>query len=137
MFFHIYVSIAKAPFTDQELIDLLEHSRANNEKVGVTGMLLYKDGNFMQVLEGEEHAVRTLTEKIGRDPRHHKMIMLLEGSAESREFAGWWMGFNNLETPEASVLSGYSEFMNTPLTAGDFTESPTRAQRLLRIFRRT
>ena len=72
---------------------LLEHARRNNEKAGVTGMLLYKDGNFMQVLEGEERVVQALSAKIGRDPRHEKMVTLLEGPLAEREFSDWSMGF--------------------------------------------
>ncbi len=58
MFFLVYVSSAVRPFSRVDLDDLLATSRANNARVGITGMLLYKDGNFMQVLEGDEEAVR-------------------------------------------------------------------------------
>ena len=133
----IYVSIATNPFSGPELIELLEHARRNNKKADVTGMLLYKDGNFMQVLEGEEKTVRALCAKIGRDPRHHKMITLLEVPLTEREFHDWSMGFSNLEAPQAASAPGYSEFLNTPLTADAFAENPSGAQRLLRVFKRT
>ena len=118
-------------------MDLLEHARRNNERAGVTGMLLYKDGKFLQVLEGEERVVQALATMISCDPRHHQMVTLLEGLVAEREFAEWTMGFCNLDAPEASHVEGYSEFMNTPLTEDAFSENPTRAQRLLRIFKRT
>ncbi len=63
MFSLTYVSSAVRPFAEDELADLLAVSRQNNARLGITGMLLYKDGNFMQVLEGEEAEVRTLYEK--------------------------------------------------------------------------
>ena len=91
----------------------------------------------MQALEGDEKTVRALCAKIGRDPRHHKMITLLEIPLAAREFPDWSMGFSDLEAPEAADLPGYSEFMNAPLTAEEFAQSPTRAQRLLRSFKRT
>ena len=55
----IYGSAAVDPFTEPELIALLEKSRANNQSLGVTGMLVYRDGNFLQVLEGEAEQVDT------------------------------------------------------------------------------
>src|SRR5687767_1150580 len=100
-------------------------------------MLLYKDGKFLQVLEGEESVVQELAAKISSDPRHHKMVTLLKRAVADREFAEWTMGFSNLDAPEASQVEGYSEFMNTPVTEDAFSGSPTRAQRLLRIFKRT
>ncbi len=58
MFFLVYVSSATRPFSGEDLRALLETCRKDNAELGVTGMLLYKDGNFMQVLEGDEDAVR-------------------------------------------------------------------------------
>ncbi len=137
MHFLIYVSIAEKPFTSAELLDLLEHARRNNEKAHVTGMLLYKEGNFMQVLEGEERVVKALAAKISRDPRHSKMITMLEGPLPQREFPEWSMGFADLDAVEASATPGYSEFMNTALTVEAFAGRPTRAQRLLAAFKRS
>jgi len=70
MFSLIYVSSAVTEFSKSELVDLLESCHANNANLGVTGMLLYKDGNFMQALEGNEDVVRGLHAKIALDPRH-------------------------------------------------------------------
>ena len=97
MYFLIYVSVAEKPFSSTELLDLLEHARRNNEKAHVTGMLLYKEGNFLQVLEGEERVVKALSAKISRDPRHSKVITMLEGPLVQREFSDWSMGFSNLD----------------------------------------
>jgi hypothetical protein len=71
---------------------LLETCRKNNAALGVTGMLLYKDGNFRQVLEGDEGAMRGLYERIAADPRHNGEISLQEGFAEERQFpTGPWV----------------------------------------------
>ena len=70
MVFLVYVSSAVKLFSDEELVQLLEASRENNSKIGVTGMLLYKEGNFMQLIEGPEESVRSLHAKISIDPRH-------------------------------------------------------------------
>ncbi len=134
--FLIYVSIATQPFSEAELVDLLTTSRKNNAAVGVTGMLLYKEGKFMQLLEGEETQVARVFEKISRDSRHRDVITLLKGREDKRSFSEWMMGFANLENAEAESVPGYSEYLNTPLTADAFPD-PSNAQRLLRMFKRT
>ena len=136
MFFLIYVSSAIRLFTQSELVALLAKSQENNAKLGITGMLLYKDGNFMQVLEGEEKAARTLHEKISHDPRHQGLITLLQGPLAARQFPNWSMGFRDLNATDVLSLPGYNEFMNTPLTGEEFSLDPTRCQKLLMAFRR-
>ena len=137
MFFLVYVSSATWPFSGEDLRVLLETCRKNNAELGVTGMLLYKDGNFMQVLEGDEGAVRGLYARIAADPRHGGEITLQQGFAEGRQFPDWSMGFRNLDSPEARSDPGYSEFLNAPLTGREFSGDPTRAQKLLITFKRT
>ena len=137
MFFLVYVSSATRPFSGEDLRDLLETCRKTNAELGITGMLLYKDGNFMQALEGDEGAVRGLYEKIAADPRHGGEITLQEGFAEGRQFPDWSMGFRDLDSPEAGSHPGYSEFLNAPLTGREFSGDPSRAQKLLITFKRT
>ncbi len=136
MYFLIYFSVATRPFTPEELVDLLEVSRKNNTAAKITGMLLYKDEKFMQLLEGEEGAVARVFEKISRDRRHRSVTVLLEGEAPERAFSVWSMGFENLDTAAAQALPGYSEYLYRPLTADAFP-NPSEAQRMLRIFKRT
>lgn len=134
--FLLYVSIATKPLTDSELVDLLEVSRKNNAAAGVTGMLLYKDKKFMQLLEGDEKEVARIFEKILKDSRHRNVITLMEGQKDERDFSDWTMGFANLDTESAQSIPVYSEYLRTPLTADAFS-NPSSAQKLLRIFKRT
>ena len=76
MFFLTYVSTATRPFSKADLSELMVKSHENNTRLDLTGMLLYTDGNFMQVLEGEEGDVRTLYEKISDDPRYKRAIVM-------------------------------------------------------------
>ena len=69
------------------LLELLAVARRNNPRAGVTGQLLYKDGNFMQLIEGDEAAVRALFARIERDPRHGGVIVLLDHVVPEREFS--------------------------------------------------
>ena len=136
MFYLVYVSVAAENISKNELLEILEKSRPANAEAGITGMLLYKDGNFMQALEGEEPAVRELYARIRRDPRHLGIVTLVEGQREDRCFGDWSMGFQDLSAPEAREVSGYSEFMNTPLTAEEFSRDPGQCERLLWAFKR-
>ena len=137
MYFLTYVSSAVTPFTPSELVELLATSHENNAKSNISGMLLYKDGNFMQVLEGDEDVVRTLYDKIGRDRRHRGLLTLIQGPLAERQFPDWSMGFRNLNTADVLAMPGYSEFLNTPLTDPRFASDPTRCQKLLTTFKKS
>ncbi len=130
-----YVSTANSLFSTPDLIALLNTSRRNNEVRAVTGMLLYRNGNFMQVLEGTADAVEQAHAKIGRDPRHTGLITLLHRPISERQFGGWSMGFRDLSDPALSAVHGYSDFLNTELTSAEFTSNPSRAQKLLLMFK--
>ncbi len=97
-------------------------------------MLLYKEGNFMQVLEGEESAVRDTHQKISADPRHRGLITLLQGTTPERQFSEWSMGFRNLGA-DTNSPEGYSEFLNVALTSSEFELNPSKAQKLLLMFK--
>src|ERR1700683_2215540 len=94
MFLAIYVSTANKLFSDQELAELLEQSRKANRDKGITGLLLYKDGCFMQFLEGAREDVLFLLNKIKVDPRHHGVIVVLQDEHGVREFSDWAMAFH-------------------------------------------
>lgn len=136
LFFLTYVSIANNDFSPEQLVELLETSRRNNEKSGITGMLLYKDRRFLQVLEGAEDAVRVTYARIERDPRHRDLVLLLSDEEQEREFADWSMAFHELDDQTARELPGFSPFLGTELSPDEFKDDPSRARKLLRIFRR-
>ncbi|MGC2467028.1 MAG: BLUF domain-containing protein [Candidatus Acidiferrum sp.] len=136
MFHLVYASSALQPFTKPELQALLEQARRKNDKLGVTGMLLYKDGNSMQVLEGEQDTVGKLGETIERDPRHRGVLVLLRGTSEQRLFPDWTMGFRDLTNHNVAKTPGYTEFMNTRLTDAEFSRDPNRCRKLLLLFKK-
>lgn len=131
----VYVSSAVKPFSTSELAELLAKAREKNTRLGITGMLLYQDGNFMQALEGEEDAVRQLYNTINRDVRHHGTIVLLEEQINKRQFSDWSMGFRNLNDKDVQDLPGFSPFMNKSLKADYYRHDPTGCLRLLALFR--
>lgn len=91
--FIVYASRATEPFDHDSLVDLLTESRANNSRDGITGMLVYRDLDFIQILEGPDAAVRALLERISRDPRHTDVRVLLEEQTTERKYAAWSMGY--------------------------------------------
>ncbi|MDH3420512.1 MAG: BLUF domain-containing protein [Gammaproteobacteria bacterium] len=82
----IYVSTAVTPTDSEELAQLLRQSRARNKEPHITGMLLYKGGHFMQVLEGGRIAVQTVFASIRQDRRHENIDVLREEPIEQRAF---------------------------------------------------
>jgi Sensors of blue-light using FAD len=130
----VYVSTATKPFSTEELAHMLAQSRERNQKREITGMLLYKDGCFMQAFEGERGMVRELHMKIERDSRHRNLVVLLDGPIARREFPDWTMGFKNLGDEDMQLQPGYNEMMNTLMHDGRFSMDPSLAKRLLLSF---
>lgn len=132
----IYVSTALRAFSDADLVALLNQSREKNTRLGITGMLLYKDLSFIQLLEGPDEAVRGLVSTINRDNRHTGILILLDRQIQQRRCPNWSMGFQNLNDPALQSLPGYSEFMNESLDSERYQTDPNHAIRLLELFRK-
>jgi hypothetical protein len=131
----VYVSTSVEPITQADLEDILAKSRRNNAQNGITGLLLYRSGLFIQVLEGEEDAVLNLYRKITRDPRHAQSMMLQRQPVAQRSFAGWSMGFNYIDDAVAGDLEGYSDYLQSPHDLNYFTVRPSRAAWLIDAFK--
>lgn len=133
----IYVSIASDAFRENELLEILRVSREKNTGDGITGILLYKNRKFMQLLEGPEKAVCETYARIQLDPRHRDVTVLRQGETPERDYDDWSMGFQNLEDESVRDTPGYSSFLDADFSVFDFASDPSRAHQLLRIFRRT
>lgn len=96
IFFIMYQSRATVEFSNSDLSDLLGVARTNNRKVGLTGVLLLKDGNFLQYIEGEKEPLDRTYSKIEEDTRHSDIKVLTKGVQESRIFKDWSMAFEQL-----------------------------------------
>jgi hypothetical protein len=131
----IYVSSSVKLLNDAELLDILKASHKNNKSGDVTGMLLYKGGNFMQVLEGPDEVVESLFEKVKMDPRHKDVTVLSREQTSLRHFAKWEMAFQNLDNPAIKNEPGYSRFLQDEFTASIYRDNPLRAYEMLMSFR--
>ncbi|MBL9083847.1 MAG: BLUF domain-containing protein [Planctomycetales bacterium] len=131
----IYWSRAVRPFSDKELTSLLAKARANNESLGVTGMLVHHRGEFLQVLEGPEATVLTLFETISADARHADVCELVRLNVAERGFAEWSMGFFNADRQALAKTPGFADFFGAGFSRPRFAADPSLAARLLKHFR--
>jgi hypothetical protein len=93
----IYVSAAWRPLDDGQLAELLTQARTKNARLGVSGILLYDQGSFLQVLEGDEQTVLPLFDTIARDARHQRVSILRRTNVTAPSFREWTMGFVSLD----------------------------------------
>jgi Sensors of blue-light using FAD len=103
----LYVSNTARDIAASDLNAILESARRNNQVLGLTGLLLYIDGGFLQILEGEERTVHEVYGRIRADRRHWEARLLLDREAP-RAFGHWSMGFERLtgEDPETAGMFG-------------------------------
>lgn len=113
-----YVSRQSYILTDSVISDLLQKCRNNNAENGITGMLIYFDGTFVQFLEGPDENLNQLFLKISQDKRHQDIILLLEGIAEKRGFSDWSMAYKKVTQSEVSQIEGLRNFKKEDLFKG-------------------
>ncbi len=89
--------------------NIVAASRQHNPATGITGILCYGGGIFLQAIEGGRRAVSELYGHIQQDPRHKDVELLLFEEISERRFGGWTMGQVNLSKLNTSILLKYSE----------------------------
>ncbi len=127
----VYSSAAVRSLSTTALATLLEQARVNNARLGVTGLLLYHQGSFIQALEGPKDVVEELFQKIKRDPRHDTVVELLSRTLEARQFPHWSMGFLD-DDGALEKLPGFSDFMREGASQSERSQA---AKGLLDAFR--
>ena len=129
----IYCSAAVRSFNRGELAELLSRARANNARLGITGMLLHIEGSFFQVLEGAPDAVDGLFDAIRRDARHRQLTVIIREPVAARTFGEWTMGYADITPAELDGIVGANDFF----AGGEsFTRlGEGRAKKLLAAFR--
>jgi hypothetical protein len=127
----VYSSAATLPFSDSDLSALLLRARNNNQRLGVTGLLLHHEGSFLQALEGDEAVLETLLATIKRDKRHDRLVMLVRRQVEGRHFPDWQMGFVALSSVPRT-LPGFSDYLRH---RGESNATADAAARVLSAFR--
>ena len=104
----LYVSNTLPDLQPSVLNDILTASRRNNAMIGITGLLLYIDGGFLQMLEGDELTLRGLYSRVAADRRHSELRLMLDREVGERAFPGWSMGFERpcMDDPETAGMFG-------------------------------
>ena len=112
----IYVSLAAREMPLADLTDLLTECLERNRRFNITGLLVYHNREFMQLLEGRKEDVLALYDVIVRDERHQQVHLMWDGAIEQRSFADWRMAF--LMPGELSLDSNpaYSRFLQDGLS---------------------
>ena len=109
----LYVSRAAQPApaaeTPEAIEAILAQSRAHNMSNGITGILCYGGGVYLQAIEGGRNAVNALYNTLVHDPRHTDVVMLHYEEISERRFGGWTMGQVNLNRVNTSIVLKYSE----------------------------
>lgn len=101
---------SRAVDTSAEAIEtILAKSRQYNPTCGITGILCYGGGIYLQAIEGGRIAVSNLYGHIQKDPRHKDVVLLHYEEIEERRFGGWTMGQVNVSKINQSILLKYAE----------------------------
>lgn len=103
----LYASRPAKPLDGPFLDDILERSRKNNPKLGITGLLCVSDNLFIQVIEGGRDEVCELFNAIVRDERHQQVRLLSYAEISERKFGSWTMGQVNITKLNPSLLLRY------------------------------
>lgn len=129
----VYASEASDGFDERGLIDILRTSRDRNASARITGILLYVNKSFFQVLEGDEDRVDPLVARITQDERHRCVTIIIRERIAQRSFADWSMGFATLTAADVGAIVGQNDFF---AGASCFTAlSDGRAKKLLIAFK--
>lgn len=129
----VYVSTAISLLSEEQLQNILSASRRNNLEKNITGILVYNDGNILQVLEGNKRDLHALYGHISQDHRHYGCIILQDTPSETRSFGDWSMGFKSVSHIEFIQLEGYWDLRskNMPLIND---ESEDTVRNILNMF---
>lgn len=109
----LYMSVSTAEMHDSDLNEILDEARRHNDEAGITGMLLYGNREFIQILEGPKQEVLDLYKRIQADSRHTSAVTIHEGPIHNRAFSGWSMAFKVLEADDLGTLAEGEESFST------------------------
>jgi len=128
----IYASRASHPFVIDEIQDFLSECQKNNKENDVTGMLLYDNGCFFQIIEGEKDVLLNLFESIEADKRHDKVVVIISESIPKRNFGRWSMGYADVSRSDLSNLDGFNDFFEEGNSLMELDQN--RAKKILMAF---
>lgn len=117
----LYSSKTNTDLTMREINHILEVSRRNNSKNNVTGILLYRNGEFLQLLEGDEINVHYTLKKIMDDQRHSDINIFFDKVVERRLFTNWSMAFKTEFDYNPEIDDRLNELKSAPSISGNLS----------------
>jgi hypothetical protein len=127
----IYSSQANAPMSMSELEEILVDARAGNEKRNITGALIYVDGVFLQVLEGDKDVLRRLMHSIAADTRHSSVTVFHEAEVEQRLFSSWRMAYVSAQPEQMAAWAGLEGAASIETILQGMQREPQRTSRVI------
>lgn len=115
----IYTSKASEPLSKRGLLDMHHESRVFNSIDNISGVLMQREGTFIQVIEGDSENVDDLFTRIQNDSRHKEIKLIQDSSAASRLFSNWAMGCVDFDEPELSLIPGIRTDLSDPQVIED------------------
>lgn len=127
VYYLLYYGVESFKFEQNNFDELLAQARERNESLGITGKLIYCEGTFIQVLEGDEGHVKDIYQSIEKDSRLIATKIVAEGLVGERYFKDWSMDFNQVSLEAINEL----ESCNHPNVTAYITNAP--AVKLLKL----
>lgn len=128
----VYHSQAIEPFSEVELLYLLAAARSRNRSEGLTGLLVYDEGQFFQWIEGPPLSLQRVWHSIQKDPRHQSLRVITDAEIPIRLFSQWHMQFAHRGGAAALHIDGLVEASPDVLEA--LHQNPDRAPEILAEF---
>jgi hypothetical protein len=128
----VYTSVETRKIEPADLLALLQDARSNNARRSITGMLLYIEGTFFQVLEGDETTLAELFSVISLDRRHKQVTRIIHEPIAQRSFGEWTMGYEQMTASDLQAVDGLNDFLLDGKSLADLR--PGRAKKLLTAF---
>ena len=123
----IYSSESATPMQMDDLEEILEQARNNNGMKGITGALVYVDGVFLQILEGDIDAVQELMARISSDVRHETVTILKQENIPAAIFSDWKMAYVSATAEQVAKWAGLSGTTAIPDILIDMRNDPFKA----------
>ena len=131
----VYVSEENARLEPEELMPLLRTSRTRNRERDISGLLAYRDGHYLQILEGPDDEIETLYKSIAQDSRHRDVRLISQAPIEVRDFGKWPMAFRFLSDVQIERLPAFEEALKEGFGGPSLSENPAAARALLLALR--
>ena len=133
----IYSSLADDGISKENIEELLLNARHNNARHNITGLLLYHDGAFLQVLEGDRRTISNLFErKLMRDSRHKSVTLFHDEKIEQRKFKYWNLAYSDLTESSPGISAPYRELLSQRRSLYELNTNTHKALDLVRQIHR-